>query len=324
MRNRLAFMIAAVLGLGAAGIALATEELPPLEKDAKMRLESSPRHGEWVSISASMGDKVDAWVVYPERKDPAPVVIVIHEIFGLTDWARSVADQLAADGFLAVAPDFLSGKGPDGKGSSSLTPDAARQINSGLQPAEVVSRLNAVADWATRLPAATSKFGVVGYCWGGGISFRYATEQPNLGGAVVYYGVSPDTQALARVRAPVLGLYGGDDARVNATIPAAQEEMKRLGKRYEVEFYDGAGHAFLRQQDARDGANLRAAQNGWARTVQFFKETLAGGMSSLPAQALPAAFVDPLCYCPEEDWSAGVAEAGAAESAAVTAAAALD
>ncbi len=324
MSRRSVFWIACLLLLGAAGAALASQHLPPLEKDARMRLESSPRHGEWVTIPASMGDKVDAWVVYPERKDPAPVVIVIHEIFGLTDWARAVADQLAAEGFLAVAPDFLSGKGPDGKGSAALSPDAARQINSGLQPAEVVARLNAVADWATKLPAATSRFGVVGYCWGGGISFRYATEQPNLDAAVVYYGVSPDTPALARVRAPVLGLYGGDDARVNATIPAAQEEMKRLGRRYEVEIYDGAGHAFLRQQDARDGANLRAAQNGWARTVQFFRETLSGGMSSLPAQTVPAAFVAPLCYCPEEDWSAGLVEAGAARPAAVTAAAALD
>jgi carboxymethylenebutenolidase len=299
MHNRIIFRAAAALLLfGAASIALG---LPPLEKDARMRLESSPRHGEWVSIPTAMGDKVDAWVVYPERKDRAPVVLVIHEIFGLTDWARSVADQLAAEGFLAVAPDFLSGKGPDGKGSSALTPDAARQINSGLQAAEVVSRLNAVADWAIKLPAATSKFGVVGYCWGGGISFRYATEQPNLGGAVVYYGVSPDTQAL-------LGLYGGDDARVNATIPAAQEEMKRLGRRYEVEIYDGAGHAFLRQQDAREGANLRAAQKAWPRTVQFLKETLSDQVSLAPAEALPAAYADALCVC-EDDWSTEVATA---------------
>jgi carboxymethylenebutenolidase len=160
----------------------------------------------------------------------------------------------------------------------------------------------------------------VGYCWGGGISFRYATEQPNLGGAVVYYGVSPDTQALARVRAPVLGLYGGDDARVNATIPAAQEEMKRLGKRYEVELYEGAGHAFLRQQDAREGANLRAAQRAWPRTVQFFKEALSDRMSLAPVEALPAAYADPLCVC-EDDWTPGVAEATLGVAATETAAA---
>jgi carboxymethylenebutenolidase len=304
MQKKFMFWLTAGLLLGAAGMAIATQQLPPLEKDAKMRLETSPRHGEWVTIPAAMGDKVDAWVVYPERSDPAPVVIVIHEIFGLSDWARSVADQLAAEGFLAVAPDFLSGKAPGGKGSSALSTDAARQINSALQPAEVVARLNAVADWATKLPAATSKFGVVGFCWGGGMSFRYATEQPNLGAAVVYYGVSPDTQALARVRAPVLGLYGADDARVNATIPAAQEELKRLGKRYEVEIYAGAGHAFLRQQDAREGANQRAADQAWPRMVRFFEEALLDSVSLASAQALPVAFAQPLCVCEEEDWGA--------------------
>ena len=303
------WMAAGLFLLGAAGVAVAQAALPPLERDAKARLEASPRHGEWVSVEAPMGDKVDAWVVYPERKDRAPVVLVIHEIFGLTDWARAVADQLAAEGFIAVAPDFLSGKGPAGKGSSSLAPDAARQLNSALQPAEVVSRLNAVAVYATKLPAATAEFGVVGYCWGGGISFLYATEQPDLDAAVVYYGVSPATAALARVRAPVLGLYGADVARVNTTIPAAQEELKRLGKRYEVEIYDGAGHAFLRQQDAREGANLRAAQKAWPRTVQFLKTALAARTSFAPAQALPAAFADPLCVCEEEEPAAGVVAA---------------
>jgi carboxymethylenebutenolidase len=311
MLSRIISRFIVVLLLGTAGVALAQTALPPLEKDAKARLESSPRHGEWVTVEAPMGDKVDVWVVYPERKDRAPVVLVIHEIFGLTDWARAVADQLAAEGFIAVAPDFLSGKGPEGKGSASLGADAARQLNSALQPAEVVSRLNAVAAYATKLPAATSRFGVVGYCWGGGISFLYATEQPDLGAAVVYYGVSPATPALARVRAPVLGLYGGDDARVNATIPAAQEEMKRLAKRYEVEIYDGAGHAFLRQQDAREGANLRAAQRAWPRTVQFLKAALSSGLSLTPAQAIPAAFADPLCVCDEEDLAAEVAVASA-------------
>ncbi len=312
MRNRLVFGTAAALLLATAGFALASQHLPPLEQDARARLEASPRHGEWVTVPAAMGDKVDAWVVYPERKDPAPVIIVIHEIFGLSDWVRAVADQLAAEGFIAVAPDLLSGKAPGGKGSSALSPDAARQLNSGLQPAEVVSRLNAVAEWAIRLPAATPKFGVVGYCWGGGMSFLYATAQPRLSAAVVYYGVSPSTQALAGVRAPVLGLYGGDDARVDATVPAAQQELKRLGKRYEVEIYEGAGHAFLRQQDGRDGANLRASEKAWPRTVQFFRETLSdSGMSLAPAQAVPAALAEPQCLCGEEDGSVGAATAGA-------------
>jgi carboxymethylenebutenolidase len=310
-RTVLQVLLALLLAGSAAGLVWAQETLPPLEADAMSRLLSSPRHGEWVTVQTGGSDSVEAWVVYPERKDRAPVVIVIHEIFGLTDWARSVADQLAAEGFIAVAPDLLSGKGPEGKGSSSLTPEAARQINAALQPAEVVRRLNAVAAYATKLPAATGRFGVVGYCWGGGMSFLYATEQPNLGAAVVYYGVSPATAALARVKAPVLGLYGGDDARVNATIPPAQEEMKRLGKRYEVELYEGAGHAFLRQQDGRDGANLRAAQRAWPRTVQFLKQALGDGMALAGPQALLASFggLDLDCVCEEESQADGTVAA---------------
>jgi carboxymethylenebutenolidase len=248
--------------------------LPPGEAEAKQRLLDTPRHGEWARVDAGEGDMVDLWVVYPERKDRAPVVVVIHEIFGLTDWVRAVADQLAADGFIAVAPDFLSGKGPGDKGSGSVDVDTARALVRELDPGEIVRRLDAAARYATSLPAAARMYGTVGYCWGGAVSFSYATRQPALGAAVVFYGTSPSTETLAGVNAPVLGLYGGDDARVNATIPDAEKEMKRLGKRFEVEVYEGAGHGFLRAQDGREGANLRAAQQAWPRTVEFFKETL--------------------------------------------------
>lgn len=261
-------------GLGAWGQATG---LPPVEADSQARLASSPRHGEWVTVDAGGGDNVDLFVVYPERPDKAPVVIVIHEIFGLSDWVRAVADQLAAEGFIAVAPDFLSGKAPGGKGSRSVTADAARGLIGTLQSAEIVRRLDAAARYATSLPAATKEYGVVGYCWGGGIAFGYATEQPALGAAVVYYGTSPATDTLARIRAPVLGLYGGSDARVNATVPPAQAEMNRLGKRYEVETYEGAGHAFLRQQAGQNGANLAATQKAWPRTVAFLKQNLVPG-----------------------------------------------
>ena len=150
--------------------------IPPAEAAAMDRLAKSPRHGEWVVVDAGNGDRFDAWVVYPERSDKAPVVLVIHEIFGLSDWVRSVVDQLAADGFIAIAPDFLSGKAPEGKGSRSLTADQARALIPGLKLPEIVSRLDAAARYATSLPAATKEFGVVGYCWGGGISFAYAVR----------------------------------------------------------------------------------------------------------------------------------------------------
>ena len=324
--NRTLFRIAFVflLAAGIAGVASA-QVLPPVEAQAKARLASSPRHGEWVSVPAGGGDKVETWVVYPERQDRAPVVLVVHEIFGLTDWVRSVADQLAAEGFIAVAPDLLSGKAPGGKGSEAVDSDTAVRLVSALDPKEIVRRLNAVASYATKLPAATGKFGVVGFCWGGGISFLYATEQPKLGASVVFYGVSPATDALARIKAPVLGLYGGDDARIGATVPAAQAEMKRLGKRYEVESYAGAGHAFMRQQDARAGANLRAAEQAWPRAVEFLRQALEAqvslaGPQALQAkasltgpQALPAALsTEPVtCTCgAEETAGASIAQAG--------------
>lgn len=250
-------------------------KLPPVEADAMTALQGSPRHGEWIKYEAGQGDKVDAWVVYPERSDKAPVVILIHEIFGLTDWARATADQLAAEGFLVVAPDFLSGKGKEGAGTASFKGDDVRTAIRNLDQDELKRRLDAAAAWATSQPAARQEYGVVGFCWGGGVVFTWATQQPELDAAVVYYGVSAPAESLQHIRAPVLGLYGGNDARVTSTVPAAQEEMKRLGKRYDVKIYDGAGHAFLRQQQGMDGANLKAATDGWATTIAFLKETLA-------------------------------------------------
>ncbi len=248
-------------------------QIPPGEAQARERLNSSPRHGEWVTVKDGE-DPVKAWLVYPERREIAPVVVVIHEIFGLTDWIRSVADQLAAAGFIAIAPDLLSGKGPNGGGTESVDRDGAVGLVRGLKPGEVFRRLNATAHHAMQLPAAQPVFGSIGFCWGGAISFSYAVEQPKLKAAVVYYGTSPPTESLSRIQAPVLGLYGGDDARVNASVPAADAEMKRLGKRYEHQEFEGAGHGFLRAQEGRNGANARAAEQAWKRTIEFFKREL--------------------------------------------------
>jgi carboxymethylenebutenolidase len=250
--------------------------LPPNDAASKAALAASPRHGEWMDVAVPGMDKaLRTWVVYPERKDKAGVVIVIHEIFGLTDWIRSVADQLAADGFIAVAPDFLSGRGPGGGGTESVpVRDDVVKLVRELTPAEVDARLNAVRAKAIALPAANGKSATLGFCWGGARSFAYASAQPALDAAVVFYGSSPDAPALASVKAPVLGLYGGDDARVNATVPPAQAEMARLGRTFEANTYEGAGHGFLRQQEGRDGANLKASQRAWPRVVDFLKQRL--------------------------------------------------
>jgi carboxymethylenebutenolidase len=278
----LAALLISMIFFGASGLGFGQAVgLPPAEGGAKDRLLTSPRHGEWAHVAAGAGDIVDAWVVYPERSDKAPAVIVIHENVGLSDWVRSVADQLAAEGFIAVAPDLLTGKAPGGKGSSAVDGDAARQLIYGLQGPEIVRRLNAVASYSAALPAATGEYAVVGFCWGGGISFSYATQQPALKAAIVCYGTPPDEQAIGRIKAPVLGLYGGSDARVTSTVPAADALMKKLGKRYEYEIFDGASHAFFRAQDGQSGANLNATQKGWPRMVQFLKQSFSTGVSSI-------------------------------------------
>jgi carboxymethylenebutenolidase len=249
--------------------------LPAGAEDALARLNKSPRHGEWVMIKLDNGDSLRSWVVYPERKTKAPVVVVIHEIFGLTTWVRAVADRFAADGFIAIAPDLLTMKnlptGPD-----SVVAQAATVAIRTLDREMVQKQIDAAARYAMALPAAQQRYGVVGFCWGGGTSFLHAVHSPTLGAAVVYYGVSPATESLASVRAPVLGLYAGNDARVDATIPPADSAMKGLGKTYTVHIFDGAGHGFLRQQTGQNGANLRAAQQAWPATIAWFRKYLEG------------------------------------------------
>jgi carboxymethylenebutenolidase len=253
-----------------------TTALPPTEATAPERLNHSPRHGEWVDIALPGSNvPVSTWVMYPERAGPAPIVLVIHEIFGLTDWVRGVADQFAAEGFIAIAPDLLSGMGPNDGGTASLgeRDNVVATIRT-LEPDERARRLDAVRAYALEIPAGSGRIGVVGFCWGGTSSFAYATAQPELDAAVVYYATSPEVPgAFARITAPVLGHYGEDDERVNATIPRAEAAMAD-GQSFEPHIYPGAGHGFLRAQDGRAGANLRAAEQAWPLTLAFFREHL--------------------------------------------------
>lgn len=250
--------------------------LPPSIDTAREALDESPRHGEFIDIDFPEGDHpIKSWVVYPERPTRAPVVIVIHEIFGLTDWIRAIADDLAKEGYLAIAPDFISGMGPGGGGTESFEErdDIVRTIRS-LTPEDVTKRLNAVRDYAFTIPAATEQIAVIGFCWGGAMSFHYAAAQPGLNAAVVFYGTSPETELLQKIEAPVLGLYAEDDARVNVTIEPAAKEMERLGKTFEWYMYPGAGHGFVRQQEGRDGANLSATERAWEQMFIFLHEHL--------------------------------------------------
>jgi carboxymethylenebutenolidase len=250
--------------------------LPAGEAQAREALNTSPRHGEYAEIPLA-GENIHyrVWIVYPETRRKAAVVLVIHEIFGLSDWIRALADQLAKEGFIAVVPDLVSGYGPGGGGTESAADrDAVVKMVRELPQAEAVKRLDAARDWAARLPAASGRFATMGFCWGGGQSFAYAGSTPPPAAAVVFYGVSPDSADLPGIKAPVAGFYGGDDARVDATIPPAKQALGRLGRTYDVHVYDGAGHGFMRQQDGRDGANLKAAKQAWPAAIRFLREKL--------------------------------------------------
>lgn len=238
------------------------------------RLETSPRHHEWVAIP--QGERtVHAFVAYPETQEPTAAVVVIHENRGLDDWVRSVADQLAEAGYLAIAPDLLSGMAPDGgKTSDFADSDAAREAIYQLPPDQVTADLHAVADYITGLPAANGTLAVGGFCWGGAQTFRFATNRADLKAAYVFYGTAPDdADALARINAPVYGFYGGDDARVNATILPTTALMSEAGKTYAPVVYDGAGHAFMRRgvtADA-DDPNAIAREAAWERWLELLE-----------------------------------------------------
>ena len=260
-----------------AGIALLTMALAATaaaQEWAKQTLEKSPRHGEWVQLKN--GDRtVSAFVVYPEVKSKAPAVVVIHEIFGMTEWVQTVADQLAANGYIAIAPDLLSGMGPNGGRSTSFADqNGVREAISKLPPDQITGDLNAAADYVKKLPAANGKIAVAGFCWGGSQSFRFATNRPDLKAAFVFYGTAPDS-GLEKIAAPVYGFYGGNDARVDATIDPTKDKMKAAGKTYDPVTYEGAGHGFMRagvDPANTNPANKTAHDEAWKRWLGLLKK----------------------------------------------------
>ncbi len=274
---------------------------------AKATLEKSPRHGEYVTITEANGRKLQAWVVYPEVKDKAPVVVMIHEIFGLSDWARELADEVAGAGYIVVEPDLLSGLGPvtgalapappspdvpmdhehmqmgqstagapsipamPGGTAAFLDQSSTVKAVSSLPDSQVLGDLDAAADYGKRLPAASGKLFVAGFCWGGSKSFLFATHRKDLSAAFVFYGTPPPADAMKNIAAPVYGFYAGNDARVGATVPQTVIDMKAAGKTYDPVTYDGAGHGFMRAGEApdADAANTAARAEGFRRLVKL-------------------------------------------------------
>jgi carboxymethylenebutenolidase len=230
--------------------------------------DSVTTHGEWVKIKRG-SETIRAYVAYPERKTKAPAVIVIHEIFGLSDWEPTVADRLAKEGFVAIVPDLLSSK----HGKSPADPDAGRKLIGELEPERITADLNAVYAYVNGLPSVSrDQIGVIGFCWGGGQSFRYSTNNPKLRAAVVAYGPAPDTADLKRIQAPVLGIYGENDQRINASLPEVSAAMQSAGKTFTSEVYPGTGHGFLRP--GRQGSDGPQVEKAWGRILEFFRARL--------------------------------------------------
>ena len=242
---------------------------------ARAKLEQSPRHQEWVTVTNG-ARRVESFVVFPASKDKAMAVVVIHENRGLTDWVRKVADQLAEAGYVAIAPDLLSGAGPrNGKTSDFPNQDAATKTIYAIAPDQVTADLSAVTAYITHLPAANGKVVVAGFCWGGSQSFRFATNNKDVKAAFVFYGTGPDDSgAIGRIAAPVYGFYGGNDARVDATIPKSKELMTQASKIYEPVTYEGAGHGFMRGGEEPDAqpANQTARTDAWNRWLALLKK----------------------------------------------------
>jgi len=255
--------------------ASAQTSLPASGEQASERIAASTRKAEWAVIRTGQ-DSVRAWVVYPANVGAnTPVVVAVHDNQGMSTWIRAVADQLAADGFIAIAPDLLTmldvPRGPEGDSDREGVRAALGQVDQAMRDRYI----QAAGEWGTRLPNASSKYGIVGFCWGGSTVFAHAVAAPaSLGAVVVYYGGSPAPDQLTSVTAPILGLYGEDDARVNQTVPPAEAALKSAGKTFEAHTFAGAGHGFTRSQEGREGANAKAVEQAWPLTVAWFRKHL--------------------------------------------------
>ena len=242
---------------------------------AKEQLEKSPRHGEWVKISTETGREISTFIVFPEVKEKATSVIVIHEIFGLTDWIRQVGDELAKAGFVAICPDLLSGMGPNGGGTDSFgSGDNVRRTIRDLDPGQVTTDLKAVMKYVRNLPSTTDAVAVSGFCWGGGQSFRFVANDNSLKAAFVFYGHSPDPATLGKVACPVYGFYGENDNRINSTIEPTKAAAASAGFTYEPVIYSGVGHGFLRRGMAAEASEVQkaATREAWERWISLLNK----------------------------------------------------
>ena len=237
-------------------------------------LEKSPRHHQWVDLANSSGHTISSFVVFPESKNNADIVVIIHENRGLTDWVRWVGDEIAKNGNFAICPDFLTESGPDGGRTDSFnSSDDARTAIYQLDSEQITLNLKTVVEYARGLPSTTQKVSIMGFCWGGAQTFRYATNDNSIVSAFVFYGSPPEKSAMSRINCPVYGFYGEKDQRINATIESTEIAMDTLGKIYRPVIYEGVGHAFLKRGFGDNVSRIekRANQAAWSRLFSLLK-----------------------------------------------------
>jgi carboxymethylenebutenolidase len=242
---------------------------------ARPRLEKSPRHLEWVTLEHD-GREVKCFIGFPEVKSKATAIVLIHEIFGLTDWVRGMVDQFAEAGYIAIAPDFLSGAGPGGGGTDSFgANDNVRGKIQGLPDSQVMADIKAAADYVAKLPANNGTVAVGGFCWGGGKTFNYAATGASFGAGLVFYGSAVPPEKMSAIKAPIHGFYGGNDARITAAVPDVTAQMKAAGKKFEPVVYEGAGHGFMRAAEDplnSNEANKKARDESWKRIKEILSK----------------------------------------------------
>jgi carboxymethylenebutenolidase len=239
---------------------------------ARTMVDKSPRKREWITVKHD-GRSVESVVVHPQSQGKAPAMVVIHEIFGMTDWVENVTDEFAEAGYIAVAPDLLSGMASNGgrtkdfpaTGGGGFGPAAQAVMK--LPPEQITADLNAVVEYCRSLQSCNGKVCVVGFSWGGSQTFRFATNRKDLSAAFVFYGSGPEAETLASIQAPVYGFYAGTDTRIDSTLPQTQEQMKAAGKFYEIVTYDGAAHGFMRsgEQPGATEADKKARDAAWVK-----------------------------------------------------------
>lgn len=241
---------------------------------ALKQLEKSPRHNEWIVVKSG-NRNIHCFVAYPEKAVNTPAIIVIHENRGLTDWVRSFTDQLAGAGYIAIAPDLLSGFSADKDRTSSFAnSDEARDALYQLDPVQITDDLNAVERYAEIMHSSNGKTAVIGFCWGGSQSFRFATNNDHISAALIFYGSAPEKDAMKRITAPVYGFYGENDQRITSGVTETAKLMNELGKKYDYRIYPGAGHAFMRQGDDPEGsaASEEARDKSWSRIKEILSK----------------------------------------------------